>query len=1237
MPTPRSSRRFPVAALAAGFTLAAAIVGWAGPVLAETAAEREREREHESAALPLPAAGTRLPATRVRATEVAVVNVREIAKRDAMAKPFAIGAFTPIAILQGEETSEAEIDEPITGTPVENYTFPQAGTPAFVASPTPSLSFIGLDDIPRVGTSSITIPPDVDGAVGPNHIMETLNNNYRFFNKATGAVTNTISITSFWNPIGGSGHFDPKTYYDPVNNRWIAVAVSNGASTASSILLGVSQTDDPTGSWNLFRVLGDSTGVNWADFPCVGFNRNWIAINVNMFTVAANAGAGAKMLVLDYPQARGGTFVANMITGTGFCTAPAVTYSNFENTLYAPTHLSSAGGTYRLDTITGTPTAPVYTVGATRARGLTWTQPSGALLPQAAPLSGVSSCGATPCKLETQDSQIRTSPVFRNGAIYYSQTVGVPAGGLTHTAVQWTKLDAASGNVSDGGRIEDPTATATNGGKWYAYSHLAVNSTGDVALSLGQFSSTQFGSAAYAFRGSADAAGTFRDPVVIKAGEDYYRKDFGSGRNRWGDYVKAQVDPSDDQALWVLSEYAKTRTGTDDGTTGSNSSKWGTWWARISAAVNIDVGPSVNELNVGTSTANVAVNLSQVVGVPVVVNYAVSDGTATTADNDYASSLNQVTIPAGALQANIPITINGDTKRENNETLTVTLTSSTGAPLGSTTVATVTIVNDDPIPSITVNDVTLPEGNSGSSNATFTLTLSNASATPIAVDYATADGTATAGSDYTTTTGTATFAAGVTTAQVVVPIAGDTVNEPNETFFVNLTNSLNASIADAQGLGTITNDDAAPTLAIQPSASIVEGNVGTSAVNLQVSLSALSSSPVTVAFTTSNGTAIAGSDFVATSGTLTFPANTTTPQTISVQVNGDVVLEADETFNVTLSSPSGATISAGTATVTIVNDEGVPVLSIGDAATAEGQAGNTRLVFTVSLSGPSDSPVTAQFSTSDGTASAALSDYVARTGTITLPAFVTSDTIGVTVKGDITCEANEAFALTLFNVSGAAAGDTVAAGAITNDDDCTPPTVTVTAPNGGEAWAPATSQVITWTATDNVGVTRIDIDLSRDNGVTYEQLSAGEVNDGTFTWTVTAPTTTFARVRVVASDAGGNSANDVSDGSFAIVNPTGGVGDGPVTAFALNAVTPNPTVRTASIGYALPRESRVRLSVVDLQGRTVATLVDGVMPAGRHTARWDTGAPGGPRAAGIFFARLEAGKFVATKRFAVTR
>src|SRR6185369_16889912 len=458
------------------------------------------------------------------------------------------------------------------------------------------------------------------------------------------------------------------------------------------------------------RVLADSAGVNWADFPCVGFNKNWIAVNVNLFTIASNGANGARCLLVDYAQARAGAFAGSFATGTGFCSSPVSTLSPSEPTLYLPTHLSSASGTYRLDTVTGPSSAPVYTVGAVRARGLTWTQPLGSILPQAPPLSGSSVCGLPACTIETQDAQIRSTPVFRDGSIWYTQTIGLPAGGLSRTAVQWTRLQAGTGNVLDGGLIDDPSATASNGGAWYAYPHVAVNGAGEAIVCFSQFSSAQFPSAGYAMRLAADAAGTLREPVIFQPGEDYYHEDFGSGRNRWGDYAKAQVDPSDDRSLWVVAQYAKARTGTDDGSTGSNSSKWGTWWARVGPMVTIGAGPTVSEGDIGSTAFTIPVTLSQPLSSDLVVSYVVSDGTATVADGDYDSPGTSVVIPAGALTAAIPLNVHGDTRYEGgDETFSVALVSAPGVTLAAPAQDTVTIQDVDPLPALAVNDVTRAE------------------------------------------------------------------------------------------------------------------------------------------------------------------------------------------------------------------------------------------------------------------------------------------------------------------------------------------------------------------------------------------------------------------------------------------------------------------------------------------------------------------------------------------------
>ena len=158
-------------------------------------------------------------------------------------------------------------------------------------------------------------------------------------------------------------------------------------------------------------------------------------------------------------------------------------------------------------------------------------------------------------------------------------------------------------------------------------------------------------------------------------------------------------------------------------------------------------------------------------------------------------------------------------------------------------------------------------------------------------------------------------------ADDTVNVNGDTTVERDETFFVNLSAPTNATIAAAQGTGTILNDDAAavPTLSIN-NVSANEGNSGTTPFVFTVTLSAASASTVTVSYATGGGTATAGSDYVATSGTLTFNPGVTT-QTITVNVNGDTTVEPNETFFVNLGAPANATIASGQGIGTIVNDD----------------------------------------------------------------------------------------------------------------------------------------------------------------------------------------------------------------------------------------------------------------------------------------------------------------------------
>ncbi|MGH3594072.1 MAG: Calx-beta domain-containing protein, partial [Pseudonocardiaceae bacterium] len=328
-------------------------------------------------------------------------------------------------------------------------------------------------------------------------------------------------------------------------------------------------------------------------------------------------------------------------------------------------------------------------------------------------------------------------------------------------------------------------------------------------------------------------------------------------------------------------------------------------------------------------------------------------------------------------------------------------------------------------------DVARVEGNAGTANMTFTATLSAASGKVVTVDYATADQTAIAPGDYTVSAGTLTFNPGVTTRTFTVPIVGDTLNEFDETFFANLSNPTNATIADNQGVGTITDNDPIPTLTFA-NVTVTEGDVGTVTATFTVTQSAASGKTVTVDYATADGTATSPADYTATSGTLTFNPGQTT-KTVDVTIQGDLLNEANETYTLTLTNPTNATIPVATRTGTITDNDPLPSVVINDVSVLEGDVGTTNADFTVTLSAPSGRNVTVNYATANSTAIQP-GDYTTTSGTLTfLPGQVTK-TISVPVVGDVLDEIDETFFVNLTVPVNVTIADNQGIGTITDDD-----------------------------------------------------------------------------------------------------------------------------------------------------------------------------------------------------------
>ncbi|MDA8018318.1 MAG: hypothetical protein MPN21_12800 [Thermoanaerobaculia bacterium] len=441
---------------------------------------------------------------------------------------------------------------------------------------------------------------------------------------------------------------------------------------------------------------------------------------------------------------------------------------------------------------------------------------------------------------------------------------------------------------------------------------------------------------------------------------------------------------------------------------------------------------SMPEGDAATTPFSFDVTLSAASGKTVSVNYATTDDSAV-APGDYAA------LPAatlnflpGEISQSVTVQVVGETTPESDESFFVDLTSPVNATLADGQ-GLGTIEDDDTLPNITIDDVTLSEGDAGTASFDFTVTLSAPFGSTVSVDYATADGTATAG-DYTSVPTTQLdFLAGETMRTVSVAVTGDLLDEPDETFFVNLSNPTNGNITDNQGVGLIQDDDAPPALSIDD-VTLAEGDAGTTAFAFTVMLDAPSGQMVSVDYATADDSATAGSDYNAlATTTLTFLAGETS-QMVTVDVLGDGVPEPNETFFVNLTNPVAATLATSQGVGTIVDDDTVPQILIDDVTVTETDAGTVSATFTLTLTQSDPADVTVDYQTSDGTATAG-SDYQADTGTLTFTSPSTSETLTVEVVGDVLDEIDETFFVDLSNPSAnAAIADPQGQGTITDDD-----------------------------------------------------------------------------------------------------------------------------------------------------------------------------------------------------------
>lgn len=443
---------------------------------------------------------------------------------------------------------------------------------------------------------------------------------------------------------------------------------------------------------------------------------------------------------------------------------------------------------------------------------------------------------------------------------------------------------------------------------------------------------------------------------------------------------------------------------------------------------------SINDVSIiegdsGLSYVTFTALLSAASEQDVTLNYATSNGSAT-APNDFTAVSGQLTIPAGMISQTISVPIVGDLSPETSESFFLNLSNAINASIVDGQ-GLATITDNDVVPSLSIGDVSVVEGSSGQTFAIFTVSLSNPSGKVVTVNYSTTNSTAVVPADYASNYGTLSFPVGTTTRPISVAIRPDLMDELDETFFVNLLNATNATIADNRAIGTITDDDMPPTMSIKDVV-VFEANSGQALANFTVSLSAASGHAISVNYATADGTAVAGVDYAAISGTLILAAGTLS-KTFTVPFYGDILDEANETFFVNLSNAINTSLIDSQALATITDNDAAPSLMINDVAVIEGNSGTTNATFTVTLSAISGQAVSVNFVTTNGTA-LANSDYSMQSGTLIFAPGEKTRTINIATLGDTLDEINETYFVKLSAATNATITDSSGAGTITDND-----------------------------------------------------------------------------------------------------------------------------------------------------------------------------------------------------------
>jgi len=468
----------------------------------------------------------------------------------------------------------AEATQPLgPGPSVQSSEKPTPPTSPSPLAPDLISNIAGIDfDTNAFNSGTYNIPPDPSAASGPNHVVSVVNVSIQWHTKA-GTLQGNQSLRNFFTSLSPVNNtFDPKVIYDQYEDRFVVVTLerqntANGdPSNTSRILVAVSATSDPNGTW-YFHSINSLTNIGgndtWADYPGFAVDEEAIYITNNMFLFSGGSSVGVRLWIIDKGVV-GGFYAGSAASDTIYDPIPA----SGQNVTTQPAHIFDSGptgvGTFlvgysglsngvsefiQVVRVDNPLTTPIFTLQFVNIGDI---ENPATGMPNA-PQQG------TATFVETNDRRALHA-VWRNNSLWLTTTIVAPlAPDAGQATAYWVELDTttlASISVNDQGSIGGEDLGA---GTYTFFPSVAVDPCGNAGFGFAASGPNIYPGAYYTVRYASDTAGTVQSTGTVAAGTDYYFRQFGDTRNRWGDYTGMSLDPANEATFWAFNEYAMTR------------------------------------------------------------------------------------------------------------------------------------------------------------------------------------------------------------------------------------------------------------------------------------------------------------------------------------------------------------------------------------------------------------------------------------------------------------------------------------------------------------------------------------------------------------------------------------------------------------------------------------------------------------------------------------------------------